>query len=183
MKSASLTTSFSVLSKIWSTLTVSVAATIRKSSQTTRERAMLQHRGRHVRAAQRLGAAGAGKVLGLLLLEDLHGVVDRDDADQAVLGVDDRQGQQVGLADQARGLLLVGVDAGRVDLGVHQVADQRGGIGQDEVSQAQRSDQAAVVVGDRQRVDRLGRSADAAQPIERLARRSSRRGGWRPRAT
>ena len=142
-----------------------------------------QHRGRHVRAAQRLGASGAGKVLGLLLLEDLHGIVDRDDSDQAVLGVDDRQRQQVGLADQACSLFLVRVDAGREDLGVHQVADQCLGIGQDQVAQAERPDQAAMVVGDGERVDRLGRSPDLAQPIQAPAGRSCRRGGWQPRAT
>ena len=124
--------------------------------------------GGEVRPAQRLGAADARDVLGLLFLEDLHRVVDGHNTDEAGLRVDDGQRQEIRLADEARSLLLVGVDAGGEDVRVHEIADERVGIGKDQVAQAEHAEQAPAIVGHRQRVDRLGRATDAPQPLERL---------------
>ena len=79
----------------------------------------------------------------------------RVDADEAVLRVDDRPREQVGLTDEAGDDLLVVVDPRRVDLGLglHQVADPLVGFGHHHVAQPDRTDQVALVVGDRQRID------------------------------
>ena len=52
-------------------------------------------------------------VLGRLILDDVDDVVNRDDADQLVLFVDDGNREQVVRRDQARDLFLVGVRRAR----------------------------------------------------------------------
>ena len=81
-------------------LTPSHGSRLRSDSPGRRERALV--------------AGDAGQpvdVLGRLVLDDVDDVVDRDDADQLVLFVDDRNGEQVVGGDLPRDFLLVHVDA------------------------------------------------------------------------
>ena len=95
-------------------------------------------------------------------------VVDGDDAHQAAVVVDDRDGEQVVVGDDLGHLVLVGEDADRDRLVDHHVADRRVRLGDDEVAQREHADEAAVVVGHVDVVDRLGVGLELAQPVDRL---------------
>ena len=64
-------------------------------------------------------------VLGRLGLEDVRDVVLGDDPEQAVVVVDDRDGEQVALGQQAGGGLPVGVGPDPDGRGRHELADRR----------------------------------------------------------
>ena len=67
----------------------------------------------------------AKQVLGRLVLDDVDDVVHRDHADELVLLVDDRHGEQVVGRDLARDFLLVGVHADADDVGRHDALQRR----------------------------------------------------------
>ena len=70
----------------------------------------------HGRREHAIVAGDAGQaidVLGRLILDDVDDVVDRDDADQLVLLVDDRDREQVVRRDLARDFFLVRIGARR----------------------------------------------------------------------
>ena len=115
-------------------------------------------------------------VLGGLVLDDVDDVVHGDDADQLVLVVDDRNGQQVVVGHLLGDLLLVGVDAGLDQLRRHDPLERR--LRRDQQQSAQRHHAHQVTplvddVGDR-RPSRLRASA-AAPRWPRPAVRSSAR--------
>ncbi len=81
--------------------------------------------------------------------------------------VDDGQRGQVGLLDEARGLLLVGVGDDHVVVLGHEVGDDRVGVGGDQVGQGDGADELAVPVGDRQDVQMPGARAQVADAFDR----------------
>ena len=83
------------------------------------------------------------EVLLRLLLDDVDGVVVGDDADQPPAEVDHRQRDQVVVADDARGLFLVGVREHRHQVGLHDLADRRVLVGEDQIAQRHEADQLA----------------------------------------
>ncbi len=85
-------------------------------------------------SASRRDAAEGQDVLGLLLAEDVHGVVVGDDADEHVGRVDDRDGDQVVLVDLAGDGFLVFVDPGEDDVALHDVLDHGRSARQDQPS-------------------------------------------------
>ena len=72
------------------------------------------------------GNAGqAIEVFGRFVLDDVDHVVHGDDADELVLFVDDRDGQQVVGRDQPRDFFLVGIDANADEVGRHDALQRR----------------------------------------------------------
>ncbi len=113
-------------------------------------------------------AAECQHVLGLLLAEDVHGVVVGDDADEHVRSIDDRDGDQVVLVDLAGDGLLVFVDAGKDDVALHDLFDHRRPSRQDQLLERDEPDQPALVIDDVAVIDRLavgGLVADAARVL------------------
>ena len=94
-------------------------------------------------------------VLGRLRHHHVHHVVVGDDADQPVLGVDDRHGQQVVARHFLGDFLAVVGDAHGQRLRVHQVADKRLPRRQDQVAQRHHAQQLPLVIDDVDVVDRL----------------------------
>ena len=114
-------------------------------------------------------AAEGQDVLGLLLAEDVHGVVVGDDADEHVGGVDDGDGDQVVLVDLAGDGFLVFVDAGEDDVALHDVFDHGRPARQDQPLERDESDQPALVIDDVAVVDRLAVGGLVAEQLEGLA--------------
>ncbi len=110
---------------------------------------------REVGTAQGLGGALTCGILVGRILEDPRRVVDREDADEPVLAVHDRRGQQLRVDDRARRFLRV---IGRVHVPRvgHEVADERIGGRHDELAQSDDTEDRAVRVRHGQRVDGLG---------------------------
>ena len=79
----------------------------------------------------------------------------RDDADDPVIVIDDRDGDEVVLADDPGDFLLVLVDADVDDVGLHDVPHQRRELGQDQMPQRDEAQQLAVFIRDVDVVDRF----------------------------
>ena len=77
-------------------------------------------------------------VLGRFVLDDVDDVVDRDDADELVLLVDDRDREQVVGGDLPRDFFLVRVDAHADQIGRHDPLERR--VRRHEQQPAQRDD-------------------------------------------
>ena len=142
-------------------------------SQPIRRRKTLDDRALPVGRCIGLGVGGDAAeredVLGLLLAEDVHGVVVGDDADEPAGGVDDRQGEQVVLVDLAGDGLLVLVDPAEDDVALHDVFDRGGPAREDQVLERDEADQPSIVVDDVAVVDRLAVGGLVAEPFEGLA--------------
>ena len=151
------------------------------SSHLIRRRKTLDHGTLPVRGGVGLGvrrdAAELEHVLGLLLAEDVHGIVVGDDPDEPAGGVDDRQGEQVVLVDLTGDGLLVLVHPGEDHVALHDVFDRGRAAREDQVLQRDEADQLAIVVHDVAVVDRLAIGGLVAEPLEGLADRDVRRQG------
>ena len=106
------------------------------------------------------------QVFGGLVLDDVDDVVDRDDADELVLLVDDRHGEQVVRRDLPRDFFLVGVDADADELGRHDALERR--LRRDEQQAAQRGDADQVAA----RIDdvEIEHHLDVARALQRRDR-------------
>jgi hypothetical protein len=103
------------------------------------------------------------------VLEDAHGVVDREHADEAGLVVDDGDGEVAGA--RARACRLLGVRVGGRDRRpTHEVGDAVLRARAHEVLQPDHPDDVTRVVEDGQRVDGLGVVDAVPDPLEGLAR-------------
>ncbi len=91
--------------------------------------------------------------------------------------VDDRDGQQVVARDEGGHVVAVGQHLDRHRLVDHDLLDQRRRPGHDQVAQREHADQAPVVVGDVDVVDRLGVGLEFAQALDRVCSRQVRRHG------
>ena len=100
-------------------------------------------------------AGQAVEVLGRLVLQDVDHVVDRDDAGQLVLLVDDRNRQQVVGGHQPGRFLLVGVDPHAEDVGRHDPLERRLGRHQQQPAQRRHADQVPAGVDDVEIEDHL----------------------------
>jgi hypothetical protein len=96
-----------------------------------------------------------GEVLGLLFMNDIDHVIDRDQAEQMVLAVHHRHAQQVILGDDARDLLLVHLGLHLDDVPVHQIAQVRPRLRNNQLAQRDNADQAPLAVHDVEIVDHL----------------------------
>ena len=122
-------------------------------------------------------AAEREDVLGLLLAEDVHGVVVGDDADEHAGGVDDRDCQQVVLVDLAGDGFLVLVQAAEDDVALHDVFDHGGPARQDQLLERDEADQPSIVVHDVAVIDGLAVGRLVAEAVEGLADGDVRRQG------
>ena len=103
------------------------------------------------RRERALVAGHAGQtidVLGRLVLDDVDDVVHGDDADQLVLFVDDRNGEQVVGRDLPRHFLLVHVDARADQIGGHDPLERRFRRHEQQPAQRRHADQVAPFVDD-----------------------------------
>ena len=108
-------------------------------------------------------------VLGVLILNDVHDIVDGDDADQAVFLIADGDGSQVVTAEVVgNGFLIVGRH-GADDVGIHDIADAGALRRDNQLAQGNLTDELALVVDDIAGVNRLLVDARAADVIHRLA--------------
>ena len=114
-------------------------------------------------------AAEGQDVFGLLLAEDVHGVVVGDDADQHVGGVDHGDGDQVVLVDLAGDRFLVFVDPGEDHVALHDVFDHGRPARQDQPLERDEADQPALVVDDVAVIDRFAVGGLVAEQLEGLA--------------
>ena len=114
-------------------------------------------------------AAEGEQVLGLRPALDVQGVVVGDDADEPVVGIDDRDGDQVVAADLVDDLLLVLVDAGEDRLVLHDPFDAGHRGGQDQPLQGDLADQLVVGADDVAGVDRLAVGGLAAEAVQGVA--------------
>lgn len=116
-------------------------------------------------------------ILGGLVFHDVHGVIERDDTDQPVFRVDDRQGEEVVLAEHLGDLLFVVERADRDDVLLHDRLDGRVVIlAQKQVLDAGQADE-LVAAGDVAGVDRLLVDARAADAQDRFLDRHVRAQG------
>ena len=106
------------------------------------------------------------EVLRRLLLDDVHCVVDGDDADQPLLHVDDGQGEEAVLVQRLRHVLLIVHRLGPDDVRIHDLLDQVVLLREEQVTHRQHAEQVARRVGDVQDVDRLHVAADTADTLE-----------------
>jgi len=110
-------------------------------------------------------------VLGVLGLEDLHGIVDGDQTGQTVLRVDHRQCHEVGLLHQPSRYLTVLVHTDRVRVETDELADRRADRSSDQVGKVDDSDESAPVIGDRHDVHLTGTQPRRAHSAQRIRRR------------
>jgi hypothetical protein len=90
--------------------------------------------GTEIRAFEGLGTAEALDVFGVFLFDNIHHIVNGDHPHQPVLGIHHRQGQQIVTGHQPRHFLLIHLDRGRNNLGVHQIHHPGPGVGGDELA-------------------------------------------------
>lgn len=128
-----------------------------------------QDRRGEVGARQRFGAAGAGGILGVLTLDDVHGVIDGHDPDQPPFAVHNGHGQQLRREEAARGILSV-IGRGRADRHVGDIAHERIAVGHQQAAQPHHAQQQAGIIHHGQQVDRLGLLGLRAHMLERLSR-------------
>ena len=140
-------------------LTISHGSRLRKRLGRTREHAVVA------------GQPGeAIHVLGRFVLDDVDDVVNRDDADQLVLLVHDRDREQVVGRDQPRDLLLVHVHPDADDVRGHDPLERRGWRDEQQTPQRDDADEMTPRVDDVEIEDDL----DVTRPLQRgdgLARR------------
>ena len=86
------------------------------------------------------------------------------------VGVDHRQRDQVVARDQRRRLLLLGVDADRHRVGLHDLGDGLARAREQDVAQRHHAEQPVVGVDDIGVVDRLDVGGLPPQRVERLRR-------------
>ena len=107
-------------------------------------------------------------ILGLFLDHDVDHVVDRDDAEQAVLPVDDRDRVDVVLGDQARDFFLRGVWPRGEQAPLHDVGDLPIGRCGEEAAQRHVAHQEPVRVEGIQALHGLDFGVDPLQLVEGL---------------
>ena len=143
------------------------------SSHGRRRRKRLARRGEDAVVDRHAGQAE--DVLGRLVLDDVDDVVDRDDADELVLGVDNGNGEEVVGRDLARDLFLIGVDARAVDLAGHDALERRVRRHEQQPAQGHDADQVAPLVDDVEIEDHLDVARLCSAVIASPAVRSSAR--------
>ena len=133
-----------------------------------------------VRARVTRATAGNLQVLLVLLLQDVKGVVHRDDAeDLAGLLVHDGHGKQVVLGDVLGHVLLVVVGLGRDDLVIAcELAQRVGRVGDEQVAHRHHAGKLAGLVGDVDVVDRLEVVGQGAHPLGHLGHGDVARDGY-----
>ena len=107
----------------------------------------------------------------------VEGIVERDDALQPPLLVDDRDGEEVVLGHDAADLLLVHVGGNVDDVVLHELGDGPVGLGEHQVSEARDARQAAVRVGEVQVGHGVLLGPFGADPLERGPRGEAHRQG------
>ena len=130
-----------------------------------------QHAGLQIRVVRRQHGRHLFEVLGVFLFDDVHDIVDRDDADHAVFMIDHRNGQQVVFAHCVGDELLVVRGAHGDYLRVHQLLDLAIVPGKQQLSQRDRAQQHAAIVENIQRIDRFLVRRVLANGLHRLADR------------
>ena len=109
------------------------------------------------------------EVLGVLFLDDVHDAVDADRAHQPPLPVGHGQADEVVFAHQARRLLLVCIHGhggeGRVHQRLYGLVARRG----QQRAHLQRAQQAAVLIGDKERIERVAVQPRGAHGADGLA--------------
>ncbi|MGY4294343.1 hypothetical protein ACVWXN_002438 [Bradyrhizobium sp. i1.4.4] len=118
-----------------------------------------------VDAAERL------EVFVRLLLDHVHDVVDGDDADQAILGVEHRGRDEIVLAEHARHLLLVLQDGDATAILVGQLGKRDRAAGAEQDVERDRTLPVLVLVHDVDLVEAVGQIRRLAHVVDRLPRR------------
>src|SRR5579883_1371792 len=114
-------------------------------------------------------AAEGQDVLGLLLAEDVHGVVVGDDPNQHIRGIHDGDGDQVVLVDLAGDAFLVLVDPGEDDVALHDRLDHGRAAREDQPLERDKPDQPPLMIDHVTVIDRLAVGGLVAEPVEGLA--------------
>ena len=125
-----------------------------------------------------LRVAGAGEAADVLLrlcLDDVHDVVDGEDADEAAALVDHRGGEEVVALEDARRLLLVLGGEDGVRLALHDLGDARGAAGTQQAVERHRAEQAEGGIDDEDLGERLGQVVLLLEGVGHLADGPERR--------
>ena len=111
------------------------------------------------------------EVLGGLLLDNVHSVVDGDDTHQPLLQIHNGHGEEVVLAQRLSHVLLIVGGLGPHHVRIHDILDEIVLVRQQQVADGQHAQQAAGGIGDVQDVDGLQLAADAADALEGVRHR------------
>ena len=108
-------------------------------------------------------------------LDHVDDVVEGDDADQPVVGVDHRRRHQVVALEQPRHLLLVVVGAHAAALRVHQLGDRHRALGAQQTVERHGAEEAAVLVDHIELVEAFRQVDGLAHVVDGLADGPARR--------
>ena len=114
----------------------------------------LRQRGLHIRLVNRLHTTKLLCVFRLLFLDDVDGIVDRDDAKQSPLAINDRQGDEVIIGNDLRHFFLQHIRRYAHHFTPRDISDASTLGGGQQFAQRQHAPQTTVHIG---RVDRVHR--------------------------
>ncbi len=116
-------------------------------------------------------------VLFRFLLDHVGDVVEGDDADQPVVGVDHRRRHQIVALEQPRHFLLILVGVHLLPFGLHQIGDRHRALGAQQTIERHGAEKIPVFVGNVKLVEVLRQFGGLPHIVDRLADVPGRRHG------